>query len=75
MVEDNGDPLNPASAAFRPDITLAGNPPMCEVCDSVFVTEDLEDGCTLSADCCGRTGLCRHCRLRGNHDCDEGIPY
>lgn len=45
--------------------------PMCEVCLQPFVEDDLEDGVTVSADCCGRCGLCSFCREYGNHDCDE----
>lgn len=43
---------------------------VCEVCLDPFVNADLEDGVTLSADCCGRTGLCRRCRKKNHHDCD-----
>lgn len=50
-----------------PDRLCAG---LCEVCYQPFRARDLEDGVTLTANCCGRAGLCRHCRKRGNHDCD-----
>ncbi len=48
--------------------------PLCEVCNSPMTEEagDLEDGVTISADCCGRCGLCAECRKEGNHDCDKG---
>lgn len=45
---------------------------LCEVCLSPFEEADLEDGCTQSADCCDRVGLCRRCLVEGEHDCDEG---
>lgn len=45
--------------------------PICEVCYSPFEAEDLEDGVTISADCCGRIGLCSQCREFGIHDCDD----
>lgn len=44
---------------------------ICDICLRSFEPEDMEDGCTLSADCCGRDGLCRFCRKKGEHDCDE----
>lgn len=46
-------------------------PGMCEICLRPFGPEDLEDGVTLSADCCGRVGLCAECREPGQHDCDD----
>lgn len=45
---------------------------LCEVCYCVMIEgEDLEDGVSLTADCCGREGLCKECREPGEHDCDE----
>lgn len=44
---------------------------ICEICLRPLSPKDLEDGCTLSANCCGREGLCRHCRKEGEHDCNE----
>lgn len=48
---------------------------LCEVCLCTLTEEDLEDSVTLSADCCGRVGLCSNCREHGEHDCDEGIEH
>lgn len=46
--------------------------PLCEVCLQPMTEEDgdLEDDVTISADCCGRCGLCHECREFGEHDCD-----
>lgn len=46
--------------------------PLCEVCDKVMTVEegDLDDLVSVPADCCDRCGLCKNCRINGNHDCD-----
>lgn len=45
--------------------------PICEVCDRPFEADDLEDGVTIPAECCERTGMCAECRQPGGHDCDD----
>lgn len=55
--------------------TAAGHPPLCEACDAPFSAEDLEDGFTIEAACCGRIGLCYECRQYMNHDCDRQKPH
>ena len=50
-------------------------PPLCEVCNRLLEDGvDLEDDCTISADCCERCGLCHVCREPGAHDCDDDDP-
>ncbi len=49
--------------------------PLCEICLGVMVEgASLEDGVTLTANCCGREGLCAVCREEGQHDCNDP-PY
>ena len=42
---------------------------LCEICLEPFAATDLEDGLTIPAECCERTGLCSECRQHGKHDC------
>ena len=45
---------------------------ICECClRQLKAPVDIEDGVTIPADCCERTGLCANCRRKWNHDCDD----
>jgi len=56
-------------------IPFRRDPPLCEACLSAMSGDDLEDGVTVSAPCCGRIGLCAECRREGHHDCSRRAPH
>jgi hypothetical protein len=51
--------------------TVAGYRTLCECCSRPLIESDLEDGETLSAECCGRVAMCADCREPGEHECDD----
>lgn len=67
MPDANFARTNPRDLAMAAAFRDTG---ICEICLRLFADKDLEDGLTVSADCCERVGLCRYCRQFGEHDCD-----